>query len=215
MAVNDGNAADQVGNGQAANVVFDTKDPNLGANILILDSSGDGLADTATQSRAITLKFQNITEDSNLSVQFSNDNITYGTATNSSGVVTDSGTWKTIAIGTYTADTTAWNLPLGNGSKTVYVKVKDIYGNPVSPVAQSSNISYNIAPELNSAYDAGAGYTCDAAGTDGVCIRQLTITDDAANAGKVAIKYQVRDQDTDESAVAPLSGNVNVFLSIP
>ena len=82
VAVNDGNAADQVGNGQAANVVFDTKDPNLGANILILDSSGDGLADTATQSRAITLKFQNITEDSNLSVQFSNDNVTYGTTTN-------------------------------------------------------------------------------------------------------------------------------------
>ena len=210
-AINDKNAANQFGAAESATFTIDTKDPSLGANVLILDSSGDGAADTTTQSRSITLKLQNITEDSNLDVQFSNDDINYGIATNSSGTITDSA-WKTITIGTYTADTTAWNLLTGNGSKTVYVKVKDIYGNPVSPSAQSSNISYNITPEFNSAYDAGTGYSCDGIGADGVCIRQLTVADDLANAGKVEIKYQVRDQDTDESAVTPGSGNVNVFF---
>ena len=210
VMVNDKNAANQVGFGSTTMVV-DTKDLSLGANALIIDANADGSADTTSQSRSVQLKLQNIAEDSNLEVQFSNDDINYGIATNSSGIITDSA-WKTITIGTYTANTTAWNLLTDNGSKTVYVKIRDIYNNPATPAAQSSNISYNITPEFNSAYDAGTGYTCDGIGADGVCIRQLTVADDAANAGKVAIKYQVRDQDTDESAVAPTAGNVNVFF---
>ena len=78
VAVNDKNPANQVGGGSAAQTI-DTKAPALGANVLILDSSGDGAADTITQSRTIALKLQNITEDSNLVVQFSNDGATYGT----------------------------------------------------------------------------------------------------------------------------------------
>ena len=211
VMVNGKDEANQVGSG-AGTVTSDTEAPVIsGISFSVKDSSDNST--TATDSRTITLTVSGITDNSNIELQFSNDGTNWGSATNATGGISNTG-WITGLDPAQTYTNTSWVLPVGNGSKTVYVRVRDAAGNPSAAPSSAANasISYNITPEFYPAYDAGAGYSCDGAGADGVCIRQLSVTDDASNAGKVEIKYQVRDQDTDESAVSPGSGNVNVFF---
>ena len=109
---NDGNAANQVGNGDSTTFAIDTKNPVYGSPPLIIDSNASG--DTLTN---IT-----VTEDSTLSVR-------YVDASNIDGstCVADIGS---VSYESLVGNSKAWILsPDANGISTVCFQAKDDYGN--------------------------------------------------------------------------------------
>ena|GEM_PF-922255 len=92
-----------------------------------------------TSSKAVTLFLDptDVAPSSGMKdFQLSNDGVTWGTATDANGGVTDSGTWKTWDANAQSNYTTgsghsgyAWNLSTGDGTKKVYVKFRDNAGN--------------------------------------------------------------------------------------
>ena len=108
---------------------FDTTNPSISSFVI----AGDA---TYTNSASVTHTISS-SDNTAQQMQFSNDNSTWGTATNSSGVVTDSGTYET-----YGASKTGWYLTVGDdGTRTVYLRIKDAKGNTST---SSDTISLNL-----------------------------------------------------------------------
>jgi hypothetical protein len=107
VSANDGNAANQVGNGDSVAFALDTKDPVLGANPILIDAS------LGLDSTALTL---DATDDTALEMKLSNN-----TDLSADGVNADSGSWITYA------SSKSWIF--STDPDTVYVQFKDSKGN--------------------------------------------------------------------------------------
>ena len=107
VAANDGNAANQVGNGDSVAFALDTKDPVLGANPILIDAS------SGLDSTTLTL---DATDDTAIEMKLSNN-----TDLSADGVNADSGTWISYA------SSKLWIL--STDPDTVYVQFRDSKGN--------------------------------------------------------------------------------------
>ncbi|MFA6145923.1 MAG: DUF2341 domain-containing protein, partial [Patescibacteria group bacterium] len=120
-----------LGEDQSNTFVIDTKKPTTPT---ISINSGAAI----TNSLFVTLT-PSCVDDSDLKVQFSNDDSTYGTVTNVDGVVTNSGEWEVKSIGK------SWIMKAVDGStRTAWFKCKDIYGNQ-SDTGGSATINYDTS----------------------------------------------------------------------
>ncbi|MDD5626100.1 MAG: DUF2341 domain-containing protein [Patescibacteria group bacterium] len=120
-----------LGEDQSNTFVIDTKKPTTPT---ISINSGAAI----TNSLFVTLT-PSCVDDSDLKVQFSNDDLTYGTVTNVDGVVTNSGEWEVKSIGK------SWIMKAVDGStRTAWFKCKDIYGNQ-SDTGGSATINYDTS----------------------------------------------------------------------
>jgi len=167
-----------------------------------------------TNSTNVTLNLSATDLESGLSqMQFSNDGITYSTA---EGYAT----------------TKAWTLTSGDGTKTVYVKYKDVAGNwssPVSstiildttvPVTSSSGIDglyHNSAVTVTlTATDSGSGidktyYSIDGSNPTLVYTAPFVI----GNEGIYTIKYYSKDKAGNSEAVKTSSNQVKIDKTPP
>ena len=107
---------------------LDTTDPVPGATPITINSAA-----TKTNTTAVTLTVS-ASDDTDLSMTFSNDGTTYGTVVDDDGDVTNSGTWEDYTTAK------AWTLLAGSdGERTAYVQFRDAKGNTTA--AQTDTIT--------------------------------------------------------------------------
>ena len=189
-----------------------TTGTGTGVNVQYTDADSDGVADTT----GVTVRLTNLSELSaaanGVYLLFSNNGTDYGTATttnSATGDVAVSGTYEFVSSGALATYTKSWSLSSsGSRSKTVYIKVKDVYGNAISSadLAQPATIVYNRAPQFEnvSLSDADAS-NYETKSNNKIVIRQCNVydTDASCMAGKIKIKYSMRDPDAGESPFSP------------
>ncbi len=132
VSLDDGQALNNTASATSAVFDVDTKTPLAGSTPITINSAA-----TTTNSRTVTLTLS-ASDDSSLTMAFSNDGTTYGTVADVNGTVTNSGTYETFTAAK------AWVLTSGSeGTRTVYVKFRDTYGNTSS--ASSDTISLDTS----------------------------------------------------------------------
>ncbi|MEI6266821.1 MAG: fibronectin type III domain-containing protein [bacterium] len=98
--------------------------------------------------------------------QLSNDGVTWGTATSTLGVVTNSGTWGTWSDAYNSTGFSGWYLSGADGSKSVYVKYRDVALNvsgtqgSYSPTASTSWTIPNGIASINFTFVGAGGGGC-------------------------------------------------------
>lgn len=121
--LNDNEAANNTAQATGGNFVLDTKNPAVSQ--YYVDAPGDRVVFSAS-------------DDSNLSYRFSNNG-----DLSSDGVNTSSSVWV-VAGGTSVSSQSGWTLVGTPSYQTVYMQVRDIYGNTTTTVATAPSTPSNL-----------------------------------------------------------------------
>lgn len=132
VTLDDGQALNNTASATSGVFDVDTKTPLGGSTPITINSSA-----STTNSVAVTLTLSS-SDDTAMQMTFSNNGTTYGTVVDTNGVVSNSGTWETYTTAK------AWRLTAGtDGTRAVYVKFRDTYGNTAT--AASDTISLDTS----------------------------------------------------------------------